>query len=173
MKFLAQILLLTVIDFCIIAIWVRTMDLDPSVSIFILVLIPFVIVVNLLIAGVLYYMRKQYSKLFLINTVISAVIMNYLFGEGIRKHQADRLESWEFTHSDKKYQITHLKSEAEFSMSEQLDPGSSIVFLEGRFMEANNEVYLTTDSTRYVIRNEVLYGFGNGSKGFALKKIDP
>lgn len=173
MKFLAQILLLIIIDFCLIGIWVRTMDLDLSVSIFILVLIPFVIVLNLLIAGVLYYVRKQYSKFFLINTVISAVIMNYLFGEGISRHQTDRLESWEFTHGDKRYQITHWKPEDEFSMSERLDPGSSTVFLEGRFTEANNEVYLTTDSTKYVIRNGVLYGFGNESKGFMLKKIDP
>lgn len=149
------------------------MNLDPSISIFILVLIPFVIVVNLLVAGVVYYVRKQYSKFFLINTVISAVIMNYLFGEGISRRQANRLESWEFSHNNIRYQITHWKSEGEFSMSERLDPGSSIVFLKGRFVEANNEVYLTTDSTRYVIRNGILYGFGNESKGFLLKKIDP
>lgn len=99
--------------------------------------------------------------------------MNYLFGEGIRRHQTDRLESWEVTHGNKRYQITHWKSEGEFSMSERLDPGSTIAFLEGRFIETNNEVYLTTDSTKYLICKGVLYGFGIGDHGIPLEKVDP
>lgn len=172
MKFLTKILLLVIIDFCIIWVWVRTMDPDPSVSIGIILLIPFVIVINLIIAGILFFFKKQYSKFFLINAVISAFIINFLFSAEISRHQRNRLESWKFKYNNRIYEIVHWKSEGTFSMSEQLDPGTSLEFLEGKFVESNKEYYLTTDSTKYVIRKNVLYGFGNGSKGIALKKND-
>jgi len=172
MKFLTKILLLVIIDFCIIWFWVRAMNPDPSVSIGIILLIPFVIVINLTIAGILFFLKKQYSKFFLINAVISAFIINFLFSAEISRYQRARLESWEFKYNNRIYEIVHWKSEGTFSMSEQLDPGASLEFLEGKFVESNKEYYLTTDSTKYVIRKNVLYGFGNGSKGIALKKND-
>jgi len=172
MKFLTKILLLVIFDFCMIWFWVRTMDPDPSVSIGIILLIPFVIIINLIIAGILFFFKKQYSKFFLINAVISAFIINFLFSAEISRHQRDRLESWEFKYKDRIYKIVHWKSEGTFSMSEQLDPGASTEFLEGKFVKFNKEYQLTTDSTKYVIRKNVLYGFGNGSKGIALKKSD-
>jgi hypothetical protein len=169
MKFLTKILLLVIIDFCIIWFWVRTMNLDPSASIGINLLIPFVIVINLTIAGILFFFKKQYSKFFLINAGISAFIINFLFSAEISRHQRAGLESWEFKYNNRIYEIVHWKSEGTFSMSEQLDPGASLQFLEGKFIESNKEYYLTTDSTKYVIRKNILYGFGNGSKGIALK----
>ena len=172
MKFLTKILLLVIIDFCIIWFWVRTMNPDPSVSIGIILLIPFVIVINLIIAGILFFFKKQYSKFFLINAVISAFIINFIFSAEISRHQRNRLESWEFKYNNRIYKIVHWKSEGTFSMSEQLDPGASLQFLEGKFIESSKEYYLTTDSTKYVIRKNILYGFGNGSKGIALKKND-
>lgn len=36
-------------------------------------------VINLLIAGILFFLEKKYSKFFLINAVISAIVINHLF----------------------------------------------------------------------------------------------
>jgi hypothetical protein len=172
MKFLIKIFFLTVIDCSILWFWIITVDPDPSVSIGILLLIPFVIIINLLIAGVLFFVKKQYAKFFLINAVISAISINFLYSEGISRHQRNRLESWEFRYNNTMYRIIHWKSEGTFSMSENFRSGSSSEFLNGKFVELNNEYYLSTDSTRYVIRNGVLYGFRSGSKGIVLKRLD-
>jgi len=117
MKFLAKIFLLTVIDFCIIWLWVKTMDSDPSVSIGILLLVPSIIAVNLLIALVLFFTKRQLSKFFLINALISAILIYFLFNDGISRYQRNRLESWEFKVNGTTYGIIYWKLENTFSMS--------------------------------------------------------
>jgi len=171
-RFLSKIFLLTVVDGSIFWFWVKTMDPDPSVSIGVFLLIPFVIVINLLIAGIFYFVKKQYAKFFVINAVISAISINFLFNEGISRHQRNRLESWEFRYNHTSYEITHWKLEGTFSMSERFDSGSSSEFLSGKFVKLNNEYYLSTDSTKYIIRKGVLYGFRDENKGIVLKKIN-
>ena len=75
MKLWIQLLILTVLDFVIIWFWVKEQDPDPSVSIGILIVVPLVIIINLIIAAVLFAVKRQYVKAFLINSIISAIIM--------------------------------------------------------------------------------------------------
>jgi len=163
MKILTRIVVLTILDFLIIWFWVKQMDPDPSVSIGILLLVPLVIVINLVIALILFFTKRQFAKLFLINSIISAFLMHFLFSEGINRHQRDRLESWEFKMQDTTYNIIHWKLENSFSISESMNPGSSTVFLDGTFVEKDKEYHLTTDSTNFTIKNEFLFGFRNDS----------
>lgn len=82
MRTLYKILGLAVIDFGLIWLWIYQMDPDSSVSIGIILLVPFVFVLNLIIAGVFFYVKKkEYSRLFLVNSMIASVLMFYLFGE--------------------------------------------------------------------------------------------
>lgn len=83
---------LSVIDFIIIWIWVKNQDPDPSLSIAILFLVPLVVILNLIVAGILYFTKRAYAKLFFANSLISAVLMNLLFNEGIQRHQSERYE---------------------------------------------------------------------------------
>ncbi|RNL51329.1 hypothetical protein [Pedobacter jejuensis] len=165
-------MLLTIIDFAVIWLWVRQMDPDPSVSIGILLLVPFVVVLNLIIALILYFAKRELSILFVINSVIAGVLMYYLFGKGIDNHQTKRLESWKFKLQDTTYVITHWKLENTFSLSQSTSQGSSIEFLEGKFTKKGNEYYLTTDTTEYLIKNEYFYKFRNSSDSIRLVKIE-
>jgi len=64
-----------------------------------------------------------------------------------------------------------MKLDSTFSMSENTLPGSSTSFLDGEFRKRGNEYHLVTDSTNYVIKNGVLYGFRKYST-FKLIKLD-
>lgn len=172
MKFWTRISILTIIDFAVIWFWVKQMNPDPSISIGILLLVPFVVILNLVIALILYFTKREFSSLFLINSMIAGILMFYLFGKGIDRYQNERLESWKFEIQDTTFVITHWKLENSFSISESTNLGSSTSFLDGKFRNIGNEYYLTTDSTKYKIKNEYLYGFRNSLDSIKLTRIE-
>src|SRR5689334_4087603 len=105
MKLWAQLLLLTILDFVIIWFWIKQQDPDPSVSIGIFIVVPLTVIVNLIIAAILFAVKRRYSKVFLINSIISAIIMYNLFIAGIDRHQRLRYEGWKFTIKDTAFYI--------------------------------------------------------------------
>ncbi|WP_291153552.1 hypothetical protein [Flavobacterium sp. UBA7680] len=171
MKFGIRILLLSIFDFIIIWLWVKQMNPDPSISIAELILVPSVVVLNLVIALILFFLNRKFVSLFLINAVIAGILMHYLFAKGITRYKNERFESWEFNLQDTTYEITHSKIDKTFSISESTNPGSSTSFLDGKFIE-KEEIYLTTDSTEYKIKNGYLYGFRNATDSIKLTKIE-
>jgi membrane protein YdbS with pleckstrin-like domain len=172
MKLFTKLFLLTVIDFIIIWFWVKEIDPEPSISIAIVIVVPAVILINLTIALILYFTKKEYSKVFVINSFISAILMYFLFLNGIERHQNLRYESWKFNRKDTVFAIIHSKIDNTFSITESTNQGSSTEFLEGKFRENGNEYYLTNDSTEYKIRNEYLFGFRNSTDSIKLTKIE-
>ncbi|RYF26322.1 MAG: hypothetical protein EOO42_01775 [Flavobacteriales bacterium] len=172
MKFWIRIILLTVIDFVLIWLWVKQMNPDPSISIGIIILVPFVVILNLVIALILYFTKREFTSLFLVNSIIAGILMFYLFGKGIDRYQNERLESWKFKLQNTTYVITHWKLENAFSMSESNNLGSSTGFLDGKLIKKKNEYCLTTDTTEFVIKNGYLYKFRNESDSIKLTKIE-
>ncbi len=171
MKLFTKLFLLTIIDFIIIWFWVKEIDPEPSVSIALVIVVPTVILINLAIALVLYFTKREYSKVFIINSFISAIIMYFLFLNGIERHQSLRYESWKFSQKDTIFSIIHSKLDSTFSMAESTNKGSSTEFLEGKFRKKESEYYLTTDSTKYIIRNGYLFGFRKSTDSIKLTKI--
>lgn len=173
MKTLYKILGLAVIDFGLIWLWVYQMDPDPSVSIGIILLVPFVFVLNLIIAGVLFFAKKkEFSRIFLINSVIASIIMFYLFGEGIDRHQNNRLEQWTFQKADTTFSLIRWKETNEFSMTYSLNPGSSWGFLDGTCKKEDDNWILKTDSlTMTIDEMDNLIGFRNPTDTLEMNKI--
>lgn len=173
MKTLYKILGLVVIDFGLIRLWVYQMDPDPSVSIGIILLVPFVFVLNLIIAVVLFFAKKrEYSKVFLINSVIASIMMFYLFGEGIDRYQNKRLEQWTFQKVDTTFSLIRWKETSEFSMTYSLNPGSSWGFLNGTCKKQNGNWILKADSLAMTIdEKDNLIGFRNPTDTIEMNRI--
>lgn len=172
MKLFIKLFFLTIIDFIIIWFWVKENDPDPSVSIALVIVVPVAIIINLAIALFFYFFKREYTKVFVINSLVSAIIMYFLFLNGIERHQNLRYESWKFNRKDTIFAIIHSKLDSTFSMTESTNQGSTTEFLEGKFSESGNEYYLKTDSTEYKIRNEYLFGFRNSTDSIKLTKIE-
>jgi hypothetical protein len=173
MKILYKILGLAAIDFGLIWIFVYQIDPDPSVSIGIILLVPLVFVLNLIIAGVLFYIKiKEYSRVFLVNSVIASVIMFYLFEKGIDRHQNKRLEEWTFQKADSTFSLIRWKEKNEFSMSYSLRPDSSWSFLDGNYENKNGKWILITDSITMEIDHDNLIGFRNSLDTIRMTKVE-
>ena len=172
MKLWAQLLLLTIIDFIVIWLWVRQQDPDPSVSIGILLVVPLAIIVNLILAGLFYAIKRQYAKAFLINSLIAAVIMYNLFIAGIDRHQRLRYEGWNFKINDTTFNITHSKLDKTFSMTYSLNSGSSWSFIDGHFISKDDFYLLTTDTTKFTIKHNYIFDFREKGDSIHLTKVD-
>ncbi len=173
MRTLYKILGLAIIDFGLIWLWVYQMDPDPSVSIGIILLVPFVFVLNLIIAGVLFFMKKkEYSRVFLVNSVTASIIMFYLFGKGIDRNQNKTLEQWTFQRVDTTFSLIRWKASNEFSMTYSLNPGSSSGFLDGHCENKNGKWILRTDSTTMQIDKDNLIGFRNSTDTIKMTKVE-
>jgi hypothetical protein len=163
MKFWIRLSFLTIIDFIVIWLYVKWEDPDPSVSIGILLLIPFVIVINLVIALYFYRTKRHFAILFIANIIPSAILMNYLFSKGIDRHQNLRYESWTFQIKDTTYEVTHYKIDNGFYMTYRTNPNSSTSFLSGKFVDNEKFYTLITDTTKYTIKNNFLFDFRSDS----------
>ncbi|MDN3691334.1 hypothetical protein QWZ06_03185 [Chryseobacterium tructae] len=171
MKTLYKILGLAVIDFALIWIWVYQMDPDPSVSIGIIFLVPFVFILNLIVAGILFFAKKkEYSKVFLVNSVVSSIIMFYLFGRGIDRYQNKRLEEWVFKKADTTFSLIRWKETNKFNMTYSLNPGSSWGLLDGICVNENGKWILKTDSITMKIDKDNLIGLRNLLDTIKMKK---
>lgn len=168
---LLKLVVLISIDFILIWLWVNQMNPDPSVSIALILLVPLIFVVNLIISGVFYFLKKrEYSRLFIINSVMASFIMSYLFQKGIDQYQENRFDSWEFTKADTTFLIIRWKETSDFDMSYSTSPGSSIGFLSGKCETINDTYILTTDSTKYIIKDRYLLGFRGVNDTIEIKK---
>lgn len=164
---------LIAIDFILLWLWVYQINLDPSSSIVILLLVPFIFALNLIIAGIFYVLKKkEYTRLFLINSLLASIIMRYLFQKGIDRYQNKRLESWEFTKADTVYSIIRWKETPDFDMSYSTRHGSSTEFLTGKYKVINNCYILTTDSTTYIIKGNYLLGFKRAHDKIKIEKTE-
>ena len=171
MKLWTQILILTILDFIIISIIFKQGDPDPSVSIGILLVVPAAIIINLIIAAILFVIKRQFVKAFLINSIIAGVIIYYLFTNAIDQHQARHYDAWQFIQSDTTFELLLSKQDTTFYMTYSTNPGSSTSFISGHFIRNNDNYNLTNDSIRMMIRNEFLYRFRNKSDSIKLTKI--
>ena len=135
-----------------------------------MLLVPLVVVMNLIIALILYWTKRQYALLFVANAVASTVLMYYLFIAGIDRHQRLRYEGWNFQIKDTVYRVTHSKLHSSFFMTYSTNPGSSTGFLSGNFIDSVNYYLLATDTTKYILKDNYLFYFRNDS--IKLTKID-
>jgi hypothetical protein len=165
------LILLSIIDYVIIWLWVKQIDPDPSVSIGIFLLIPLVLLINWVVALILYFTIKKFAILFLFNSFIAGFLMFYLFGKGIDRRQNERLESWSFKSQNTIFTITHWKKENTFSKSESTNLGSSTEFLYGKFTKKENKYYLSSETKEFFIKNDFLYGFRSPLDIIKLTKI--
>jgi len=165
MKLFLQILGLAIIDYIIIWFWIKMISPDSSSYIALIYLIPLVIAINLVIATVLYFAKSTHVNLFLINSLISAVLMYFIFVNRVdlnhKKWKENSLMEWTFKVDETTYEIRYLKNEKSFNISERTDIHSLVSIIDGRVESSDHGeiLCLISDSTRYQIKSGYLFGF--------------
>jgi hypothetical protein len=159
MKLLTQVLLLTIIDYLLIWFIVRQLDLDLSASLTIIILVPFAVGLNLIIALIFAYTKPEYIKLFAINSIIAGLVMYHVFTSGIHRYQNRRYNGWTFKIKDTAFDVTLDKLDTTFYITYQITPGSSMGYLDGTYKKMGNEYILSSDKGNFLINNNKILEF--------------
>ncbi len=146
------------------------MNPEPSGSIALLFLLPFTVILNLIIALILYIKKKKYVLYFIMNALISPFLMSYLFKQGISRSLDNTYQEWSFRIADTTFNITREKQDKYFSMTYSNTEGMSVGFLNGNYKSVKDGYLLTTDSNQYIIKNDFLFGFRKKGDSIKLTK---
>jgi hypothetical protein len=172
LKYWRKLLLFAVLDFLLIWVFVKLTDPDPSVSIGMVLLVPFVIFLNLVVAAFLFNRKRKLAKLFVVNSMISAALMYLLFTHGVSRHQRERYEIWTFPLNDTVFEINYYKPDSTFSLSYETGNGSSTTFIYGKVLPMNMQYELSNSTVRLIIKDSLLFGFRSANDSIKLKHLD-
>ena len=172
MKLSTKILILiflVIVDYLLISLYLRNQNLEPSIAI--IVLVPIAFLINILIAIILFFIKKaSLTSIFVINAILSSIITYYSFGNEMRRQSSLELESWSFKRNDTLFELNSYKKRNEFDMSYSLSSGSSGNFLNGKYIKQQNGIILISDSIKMRIEGNKIIGFGKTNDTIGIFK---
>lgn len=171
MKTLIKLLGLILIDFILIWYFVYELDPDPSSSLLIVIYVPLAIFINLIICVILAIRKKNNINIFFLNSIISGIMMFYIFDAGIDRRQNRLYEGWIFQIQDTTFRITHSKEDESFGIDYITNPGTSSSYLFGKSEKRGSDLILLTDSIELTISSNYLYGFRNQNSAIKLVEV--
>ena len=154
--------------------------LTPSHAMYVILWWFYSFIINLIIACIVYFIKKYYTRFFVFNIFIFAVIAVLMFNIEVNKYMKERLDTWEFNVDGIRYDIgyssnnadstfdsiyrIHIK-ERDVEYSYKKGMGRGVVHLK------NDTVYfLSIDSCQYYIYGDTLYNF-EGIDRIKVKKV--
>jgi hypothetical protein len=171
-----HILLLFLIDGIVLAAFIWWINATPDVSIAELLILPVIIVINIVIALILYYWLRNsgLSAAFAINMVISPVLFHYMFKAWFIHYDEVHFERYYFKSGGKQYEITLDKQYHAFILSDISDQhnGSTTGLIMGDYTMLADSIVLKDSVKRMVIINNRLKGYPKADDVIVLKEIN-
>lgn len=161
------LLIMLLIDIVLMGGWVLAIKPSSSLSIVLIFAIPFVFIVNLLIAGVLFFAKRQYAKYLAVNSVMSPVLLVVLFVGYIKIDLRQELEEWEFKIDDVNCSISYwiADEDSTYYVTVFDNPEYSMGCGWGQVYTKDDTVHFySVDSSRFYIVENYLYNFNNIEK---------
>lgn len=164
-------LVLIILDFIIIWLCVKHMEIDGSSGMGIFIVVPPVFLLNFIIGVILFFLKRDYCYMFILNSFIGSVIMYHLFDWRMGDRMNEMYDSWNFAKNDTVYTINKFNESNSFSISYQTDHGSSTEFITGLTKSKGDTLFLAADSIHIYIYKNGLYNFSNKMLPIHLNKI--
>lgn len=135
---------------------------EPSLGIYLVIILPILFFVNWIIAGVMYLIYNEHYKCFIYNSFLSVLLMYLLFSfatyQNIKKH----MQTWSVTINKTEYEIIWYKEDNTFRVSINLGDGfyRGLDMGEGKVNLKNDTIFfIRADSTCFSIHNDCIYDF--------------
>ena len=176
-QILKTLLIIIIIDILIIGVWTWYIDPNDSSSIALIILIPIVFLANLIIAGVMYFIKRYYTQFFLLNAFISSFIFFFFFycyiKTGSIVSKINR-EDYQFIMDNKSYNISYHTKDTNYYMFVSSCSGEGFLNLydQGIVKKQNDTIYFfSVDSNQYYIYKDCIYNFKDFEK-IKVKKVN-
>lgn len=170
---LIQVIVITLLDTIVFSVWIYEMRPEPSQSIGLIVVLPFLIILNLIISLGLKLFKKKYSKLFLFNAILAPVLFFNLFS--FFTDYFFNIDNTRFSFNDKYnyYEIQIYNETNTFYLYRVTydDYKTREEIIKGKSKRKNQRIYLFNDTIKMEIKNDVLIGFDKKNKYIPLKEL--
>ncbi len=154
------------VDTIISSFWVSYINPDASVSIYLIYLVPLLVIINLVLAGIFFLFRsKNISLVFIINTIVAPLIFVAFFDRAADKSYSDHVRLYRFSVSDKNYELMllvengNLVENGDFHLSRKINENTYDGVLWGKYKTVLDTILLINDSVHIRIFNKTLCGF--------------
>jgi hypothetical protein len=161
------------IDVLLCVCWIFYINPDPSISIYLALVLPSLFLANIIVAGIMYKVNKKYTLHFIINSFVSVLLMYFLFGWAIERNLKRTMEKWNVFSKGVKYEIVRYKKNNTFYLSVDLGNDAFQGMEKDRgFVYLRNDTlfFSTVDSNHYFIHDGFIFNF-KGTKKERVKKV--
>ncbi len=159
-----------ILEIILLGLWIYRMEPDPSISIGIVLILPFLFGLNVIIRLILYFFKKPLSKLFLINLIICPLIFYVLWSLWFMNWNERNYEDFSFGIDNRKLEVSLSKTSDYFSISDLTNQpnGSTTGLYFGKYEKNGDSIKLTDGETKMYIIEDKLIGFPEKPTGIKL-----
>ena len=131
----------------------------------ILFMIPIIFSANLIIAGIVYFIKKYYTPFFIFNSFLSSIILYLFFTLYTEIEIRKEYEEWGFKIDKVYYYISHTLEDNNYRTLVSCGKGCFYGYDRGTVKKQNDTIYFfSVDSAQYYIYKNYLYNFKNIEK---------
>ncbi|MHC5310108.1 hypothetical protein ACYSNM_08555 [Myroides sp. LJL116] len=176
MKKYVNLFILVILDFIILWFLIKWLSPDSSTSIALVYLIPITVIINLFIVAILYSMKvkKGIIGLFLINSVLCALLTFILFTVVVNidqdKQQRSILEQYRFEVEKETYEIKYFRKDKIFEVNKRVNQHFTVKVMSGNVDSINGELKLRDNTILITIKDGRVYGFQE-NESYKLEKL--
>lgn len=159
---LKKLLIISVLDVIILSVLVWWINADPSEAIAEIIILPSLLIINLIIAGLLAFfkIKKSLAIAFSINSIVACIVFHILFVMWFTYYDSKHFTFYYFNKGSIKYEILLMKEDTSFGVLDISNKGSSIEFMRGNYKLTRGGIVLLTDSMKkMLIINNKLIGY--------------
>ncbi|PSG90901.1 hypothetical protein [Aurantibacter aestuarii] len=152
---------LLILEIILLGFWSYQMEPDPSVSIGIVIIVPFLFVLNIIIGILFYFFKSKLSHLFFINSIVCPLIFFGIWNLWFMNYHDRISERFDFVIGEKNYEISLSKKSDYFSISDMTNQpnGSTTGLFFGKYERKTDTINLTDGETKMFIIKKKLIGF--------------
>lgn len=178
-KLLTKLLILFVIDICLLGTPLYFSETEPSEALGLLIIVPFVFVIDMLVWFALLSRQSKWALPVLINSLLAPAISATAFNWSADRYISNHYRSYYFRKNNMQYEISihlvngELRSGEAFGISQRTDIGSSTSFIDGQYYVRQDSIRLEGDrGQRLTIKNNLLVDDSNPSERIALSSSE-
>lgn len=150
-----------IIEIILLGYWTYQMEPDPSVSLGIIIIVPFLFVLNIIIGVVLFLFKSKLSNLFFINSIICPLLFFGIWNLWFLNYHDRISERFNFVVGEKNYEISLSKKSDYFSISNITNQtnGSTTGLYFGKYEKIADSIKLSDGEIKMYIVEKGLIGF--------------
>ncbi len=155
-----HIITLLLLDIIIIWFWIKWLSPVSSQSLGIILVVPIAFIINIIATlAFLINKNKRLALLFFINSIVCSLLTAFIFSYQIKVSIKQHLDYYTFVKNDSIFSIFIWKQRNEFDINYNKCKNCSMQMVDGKYIQKNDTLFLISDSSRFIIYNNFLYGY--------------